>query len=115
MNAQIREQREKKFIKFMAHTDNATQSAINSGYRPETARQQGYRLKQKYHTEIIERREHDFLPLIGLAINTLISLLDSKSARVRFDVACYILKLNGYGQKMEQKIQEQQYNKIYGE
>ena len=109
--AEIRQAREKKFIKCYAHTGNATQSAIDSGYNPRTARQQGYLLKTKYQTEIIEKREHDFLPLVPKAINVLIELMDSESPRIRLDVCTYILKMNGFAKTLEQKREEMKYQK----
>ena len=108
-SAEVRQEREQKFIKLMAHTGNATQSAIDSGYKPKTARQQGYLLKHKYQQEIMDKREHDFMPIIPKAIEVLIELLDCKNPRIRLDTATYILKVNGFGKSLEQRRKEQSY------
>ena len=66
---------EKSFIENFTITGNATESAKLSGYSEKTAKQQGYQLKERLHTEIDRAIKDKMRSSVPIAVETLQKLI----------------------------------------
>ena len=105
--------KEQLFCEHYAQTGNATKSAEIVGYI-NNSRQMGYYLKNK-HKHLIQQKAFESLHTgVPCAIQVLQDLMqNSKSDMVKFNVACYILKLCGYDKKSLKDLEQERKDKVF--
>lgn len=98
MTARTLTDKQKAFVHYFSQSGNATQSAIQAGYSPATAEQQGYELKNKLNNEIDEATRQMLGGTVPLAVEKLRALMtdDKVSPAVRLGAINSVLDRTGY-------------------